>query len=166
MRFLKLALLVGGLVVLSSTADAQEAWRTGPSVTGALTPDPLCDRGVSPGATCFFTFHNVATDSPVLNIQAEYARVYFNPNIASTNDTGATIEVMAVTGAACSGYSASDNTSEPITNGTLAVLTGATATNSNGTSVIADHGCIWIDIESTTTQDSMVKVVGAPVGRQ
>ncbi len=175
MQFLKLALLVGGLVLLSTSAYSQEAWRTGPSTSAqnaAGTGFPLCTKGITPGTTCYWTFNNISTDSPVINITAEYAMLSFDADIAATG-TGNTIRVHKVIGAACTGPStvASDNDSEPIVFPAL-IAADAWVTELTGASGIdiarspLHTGCYFISPGSVTTEDGIVMLTGAPVGRQ
>ena len=168
MRLLKLALLVVGFVLVSTgVANAQESWRTGPSLTGATTPDPLCTRGIGPGATCYWTFNNSTVDSPVIHISAEYATLSFNANIAAETFVN-TMELRRVIGTACTGSStttATNNNSEPIHNGTTELLDG------DGDSQQAfifevPTGCYFINPVTGGAIDSVVSLTGAPVGRQ
>ncbi len=174
MQFLKLALLVGGLLLLSSSVTlGQETWRTGPSTTAqnaAGTGFPLCDLTISPGKTCYWTFNNpdAGTLSPVINVTAEYAIVTFNSNIAGTNDTNEII-IYKVAATACSGATASVNTAvgvdfriaDPTADWSV-LVTGATGRRM----VTIPIGCYFIDPDTVTTEDAMIMITGAPVGRQ
>lgn len=162
MRFIIAGLLT--LLALAATptvASAQEAWRRGPS-----TSSDLCSRGVGPGDTCYWAFNNDATDSPVLTITAEYATVCYDPDIAAATTTTATVEVMQIIGAACSGASASANTAEPINNGTVTTLTGDSTASADCVYEVP-LGCIWINpTGSVAASDAVVKVTGSPGFRQ
>jgi len=154
---LKQLSLAFALLLCASTAFAQEAWRKGPD-----TGDQLCSGGVGPGTSCFWMFNNSTTDSPLVRIAAEYATVCFDPNTASATNTGATVRVQYVTSDDCANTVVSVNTSEPYEAKTM---TGA-ATGGLSCLFSVPTGCLWIDPQSTSAVESMVKVTGAPGPRQ
>jgi len=153
-------LFVVGFLLMAGASQAQEAWKLG---TGAN--DTACSRGVGPGTTCFWSFNNDQTDSPVLRISAEYATVCFDPNTAAAT-LADTVEVMQVIGDDCSTTTGSANTSEPVNNGTVTTLTGDSATSADCVYEVPT-GCIWINPSGTVAAvDAVVKVTGAPGDRQ
>lgn len=170
MRFLKLALLVGGLMLLSGVVSGED-WRRGPSLADATTPDPLCVRGIAPGATCYWAFdENDTADSPVISITAEYATLAFDPNVANDGSSNAQIELRRIISTACTGPStvASLNTSQAISNGVVSILTGDGDHATRAAFIFeVPTGCYFIAITTVSTaENAIVSLTGAPVGRQ
>lgn len=173
MKFLKLAMLVGGFMLLSSVAWGQEAWRKGSTTTddrvqGNALSD-LCDRDIGPGTTCFWAFNgsDSAADSPVLNITAEYATLTFDADLAAGADgVGNDITVRMIVDH-CSGVIATTNNSNPINNGDVILMTGEMSATLNSAFIFEiPRGCLYIDVTGTSDLESMVKVTGAPLRNQ
>ncbi len=175
MKLLKLALLVGGLMLLSSTSFAQAPWRTGPSIVGAASDDSLCTRGVTPGASCYWAMNGATntTDSPVIVVSAEYATVNFTANVAGT-DVGNSIVVFKVIAAACnSSATASENTASSlvfrhsiVANTWNESLTGVDTNNLSIGMTLLYTGCYFISPVGSADEDGIVMLTGSPlVGR-
>ena len=164
MRFLKLSLLVGGFLLLSGSSFAIEEWRRGPSVVGATTPDPPCTRGITAGATCYWSFNNSIDNSPAIVISAEYASLVYDPNIAAGGTGGSTVRLMWVVSPACTG-------SQTVVTGAgavafeqpVAVITLNGLPDTGGAQFLnIPPGCYFIDVVATATAvDAVVMITGA-----
>ncbi len=173
MKFFKLALLVGGLMLLSSTAySGMGVWRTGPSLVDSATPFPLCARGITPGASCFLAWKNSSNEqSPMIVVSAEYATVNFDSDVLVQNAGGASMQMHKVVSSSCSGTTTPVLAEATImifrgaldpTTAWIPQLTGDSSAFLSGQGTKLYTGCYFIRTQTSTSDNSMVILTGAP----